>query len=196
MSSIKKVILGLFLVLFITGCMDETEDETINGNKLPPQSNEIINGYKLPPEPDETLNNSTLLGIDSNNNGVRDDVERKIYFKYKKPVIQAYMMQSAKSYPKYLENPTASAKAQETQDEMWNKSSCSGYLRRIKKIEMPRVEGVEFMENAYMNTKDRIRAYIEFNEASSGGSYSIPLRRDYKEENCDFNVQEMLELGK
>ncbi len=39
---------------------------------------EVINGYVLPPEPDETLNNSTLLGIDSNNNGVRDDVERKI----------------------------------------------------------------------------------------------------------------------
>ena len=37
-----------------------------------------INGYKLPPQPDETLNNSTLLGIDSNPNGVRDDVERWI----------------------------------------------------------------------------------------------------------------------
>jgi len=41
-----------------------------------------INGYKLPPEPDETINNSTLLGIDSNNNGVRDDVERWIYETY------------------------------------------------------------------------------------------------------------------
>ncbi len=37
---------------------------------------EVINGYTLPPEPDETINNSTLLGIDSNDNGVRDDVER------------------------------------------------------------------------------------------------------------------------
>ena len=33
-----------------------------------------VKGYRLPPEPDETLNNSTLLGIDTNSNGVRDDV--------------------------------------------------------------------------------------------------------------------------
>ena len=43
---------------------------------------EVINGYKLPPEPDETLNNSTLLGIDINEDGVRDDIERKIIQKY------------------------------------------------------------------------------------------------------------------
>lgn len=155
-----------------------------------------INGHKLPPKPDPKLNNATLLGIDSNHNGVRDDVERKIYFTYKKPVIQAFMMQSAKSYPKYLENPIASAKAQETQDEMWKEGSCSGYLRRVKKIEMPSVEGLKFLSDAYMNTKERIKAYIEFNEASSGGSYSIPLLRDYKEESCDFNVEEMLEMEK
>ena len=39
---------------------------------------DVINGYQLPPEPDTVINNSTLLGIDSNNNGVRDDVERLI----------------------------------------------------------------------------------------------------------------------
>jgi hypothetical protein len=37
-----------------------------------------INGIAVPPEPDTTLNNATLAGVDSNNNGVRDDVERKI----------------------------------------------------------------------------------------------------------------------
>lgn len=43
---------------------------------------ETINGHILPPEPDTKINNSTLLGIDSNNNGVRDDVERWIYKTY------------------------------------------------------------------------------------------------------------------
>ena len=33
------------------------------------------NGDFIPPMPDETLNNSTLLGIDSDSDGVRDDVE-------------------------------------------------------------------------------------------------------------------------
>ncbi len=37
---------------------------------------EIINGYILPPEPDPKINNATLLGVDINHNGIRDDVER------------------------------------------------------------------------------------------------------------------------
>jgi len=41
-----------------------------------------INGT-LPPEPDPTANSATLAGVDSNNNGIRDDVERAIYLKYK-----------------------------------------------------------------------------------------------------------------
>ena len=41
-----------------------------------------INGT-LPPEPDATANNATLAGVDSNSNGIRDDVERAIYSKYK-----------------------------------------------------------------------------------------------------------------
>ncbi|MEK7557733.1 MAG: hypothetical protein AAB530_00800 [Patescibacteria group bacterium] len=36
----------------------------------------------LPPEPDEKLNNSTLNGIDTNNNSIRDDVEIAIFKLY------------------------------------------------------------------------------------------------------------------
>lgn len=36
----------------------------------------------LPVEPDSAANNATLAGVDSNQNGIRDDVERAIYFKY------------------------------------------------------------------------------------------------------------------
>jgi type II secretory pathway pseudopilin PulG len=34
---------------------------------------------ELPPAPDPVKNNATLAGIDFNNNGIRDDVERAIY---------------------------------------------------------------------------------------------------------------------
>ncbi len=43
-----------------------------------PLSQQTINGIAVPPEPDPTVNNATLIGVDSNNNGIRDDVERKI----------------------------------------------------------------------------------------------------------------------
>ncbi len=42
-----------------------------------------VNEHILPPEPDPKVNNATLLGVDVNKNGVRDDVERWIYKTYK-----------------------------------------------------------------------------------------------------------------
>ncbi len=39
---------------------------------------EVINGITVPPEPAPSVNNATLAGVDSNNNGIRDDVERVI----------------------------------------------------------------------------------------------------------------------
>jgi len=42
-----------------------------------------VDGHRLPPEPAPKINNATLLGVDVNNNGVRDDVERWIYKTYK-----------------------------------------------------------------------------------------------------------------
>ena len=39
---------------------------------------EVINGITVPPEPAPTINNATLAGVDVNNNGVRDDVERVV----------------------------------------------------------------------------------------------------------------------
>jgi Repeat of unknown function (DUF5648) len=41
-------------------------------------ASEIINGIVVPLEPDPVANNATLAGVDNNENGVRDDVERKI----------------------------------------------------------------------------------------------------------------------
>src|SRR3989344_8547016 len=55
-----------------------------------------ING-DLPPEPDPTENNATLVGVDSNSNGIRDDVERAIYLKYKDtPHVAIPLLQYAK----------------------------------------------------------------------------------------------------
>ncbi|MCC7500789.1 hypothetical protein IT396_03255 [Candidatus Nomurabacteria bacterium] len=56
-----------------------------------------ING-DLPAEPDVATNNSTLVGVDSNQNGIRDDVERAIYNKYKStPKVAIAMLQYAKA---------------------------------------------------------------------------------------------------
>ncbi|MDR1285949.1 MAG: hypothetical protein LBJ88_07090, partial [Campylobacteraceae bacterium] len=62
-----------------------TQPET---NTTNPETNTCIDGgkikhgHQLPPCPDPIKNDETLLGIDSNNNGVRDDVEIWIYNTY------------------------------------------------------------------------------------------------------------------
>ncbi|MBA1420650.1 MAG: hypothetical protein FAF03_07300 [Epsilonproteobacteria bacterium] len=67
----------------------------------------IVDGHVLPPEADKALNDSTLLGIDSNNNGVRDDVERWIYktYKDKHPIYIDIGMQAARASKMVLEHP-------------------------------------------------------------------------------------------
>lgn len=62
-------------------------------------------GSKLPPEPDAVQNNETIAGIDSNNNNIRDDVERAIFEKYpgdKNLKLRAALMQYAQSLQKSL----------------------------------------------------------------------------------------------
>ncbi|MBI3631466.1 MAG: hypothetical protein HY219_01190 [Candidatus Staskawiczbacteria bacterium] len=41
-----------------------------------------VMGQNLPPKPDQNLNDSTIEGIDANNNFIRDDVELAIFEKY------------------------------------------------------------------------------------------------------------------
>lgn len=55
-----------------------------------------VNGTYLPPKPDQALNDSTVAGIDFNNNSIRDDVELAIFEKYPNSArMRAAMLQYA-----------------------------------------------------------------------------------------------------
>ncbi len=178
MRSVVKSILVLFLVVFVSGCKEEKAEVV----KVP----ETINGYVLPPEPDEILNNSTLLGIDSNDNGVRDDVERKIIITYREPIKIELMMSYAKLGQEILKNPVSLA------IEHGNKGTrilnCKMYLRRQNiKIE----NAIDFFENNTFNTKQRVRTYLDHNLALSGGVYGSSIN-ERNTQSCDFDVEQML----
>ena len=64
-----------------------------------------INGISVPPEPDATQNNATLAGVDSNANGVRDDVERKIAEKVDASTFNV-ALGYAKTVEEIVESPT------------------------------------------------------------------------------------------
>lgn len=53
--------------------------EFINSKKI---TLDDVMGKNLPPQPDQKINDSTIAGIDANNNYIRDDVELAIFKKY------------------------------------------------------------------------------------------------------------------
>ncbi len=155
----------------------------------------IINGVRLPPEPLPEENNATLVGIDSNDNGVRDDVERAIYVKYDAKVKQEFAMQDARAGQSFLADPDGVENAAQWQKIISTKSiSCIRYLRENFNVTFKTGKGGDFsfIENQLYNTKDRVKKYLRFNHALGGGVYG----GDYtdSESDCDFNVPEAMGL--
>ncbi|WP_373033130.1 hypothetical protein [Sulfurovum sp.] len=153
---------------------------------------QIIQGHQLPPEPDPVVNNSTLLGIDANKNGVRDDVEIWVLNKYKDkhPIYIAIAMQAARAYRKVLETPE---KAREIHDEVDKAVYCQLYYRlNAKYFNEPlllknNVVNEFFRSKIYFNTQKRMEAYLQYDKLLSGGSYTL-LKIEERKAACDFNI--------
>jgi hypothetical protein len=80
----KKIVLITLLSSFIIACGGGDDS---NANAVTPANPELTKEqieekFNLPPEPDQEINNSTILGVDSNNNDIRDDWERAIAFEH------------------------------------------------------------------------------------------------------------------
>lgn len=160
--------------------------------KLFAQDAEIVNGHVLPPEPDETLNNATLLGIDANNNGVRDDVERwiflemKIYNGYEK-IEQAIAMQEAKANQMALDDSTNKDdlvhKAMEASADCWVWYS---YSRQLP-FNDGTMKFTRDLQDKCFNTKERLKIYWEYDNTLRGRIFTAMPTRDTKSQ-CEFNI--------
>ena len=159
----------------------------------------IINGHRLPPEPDPKLNNATLLGIDVNHNGVRDDVERKIYFEQKKQVDREILMQYAKVFNFVFEDPISNAI--EAEKRFSKAGDCNRYIKFQEKhiMELNKENSIgyiRYIKTLVLNTPDRVKTYFIYDGALSGGVYSGSLSWSLNESVCDFNISKALELDK
>lgn len=149
----------------------------------------------LPDEPDPAVNNTTLLGIDANRNGVRDDVERYLLEKYKDahPVVLAMAMQAGRAWQIILVDP---ANARNTTKYIEAAQDCNYYFESSAKsygdpILIDHLIMDDIFENLQLNTKERMKAYLDYNHNLSGGVFS--LSKEEKAQ-CDFNVTELLKI--
>ena len=149
-----------------------------------------VRRHRLPPEPEKTLNDSTLLGIDTNNNNVRDDVERWIYetYKDKHPIHIDIAMQAGRAYTQVLKTPE---KAKEIRKMVNAPYFCGSYYQDyVEFFNKPVLvhERVDVgVKSKYFNTKERSDVYWQYDTLLSGGSYPLPKIRKMKAL-CDFNI--------
>ncbi len=151
-----------------------------------------VDGHRLPPEPDPKINNATLLGVDVNHNGVRDDVERWIYKTYRNPIERGIFMQSARAYQKVIVDPK---RAHETTRYIDDAYSCEAYWtfksqdnNKSFKLYMYRDLEKEISKIQF-NTIKRYMAYQRFNAEFNGETFDSPKASKDK---CEFDENGIL----
>ncbi|MDR1008491.1 MAG: hypothetical protein LBL65_08055 [Campylobacteraceae bacterium] len=203
----QTIIFSTILLLFLTSCGDKksnsdssaSNNNTNATNQTAPiylcEGGDVVNGYTLPPCPDPAVNDSTLLGIDSNDNGVRDDVERWIIFRYKDHhrIVTEIGFQAGRAHQFMLANPD---KYLEAEQKMSDTLACETYFQfdAINYGEPIVVDSDILTSTAFktmqLNTKERIETYLTYDKKLSGGVYTLP-KGSYKRF-CDFDVDELL----
>lgn len=151
----------------------------------------IVKGYLLPPEPDKVLNNSTLLGIDSNNNMLRDDVEIWIVKQPWSHERIASSLQFARGFQITMNEGMGSYKRRS------NFFDISNYvMRNVLKSENKNCDLGCIIDNSHLirkkvfNTKERWEAYMEYDRSFSGTIVkSFPLMGVASVKQADYHMK-------
>ncbi len=154
---------------------------------------EMIEGHLLPHEPNNP--DATLLGVDENDNGVRDEVERWIYKEmptYHHPEIERVVaMTKAKAYQMALSDPSnEDDKVLKAEDRA---SDCWSYYRTSRNI--PFDGAVEKFGNRLrdkqFNTQERLKMYLDYDYSLKGKVFTLTPSRLLNATYCDKNIDLM-----
>jgi hypothetical protein len=122
-------------------------------------------------------NDSDLVGIDSDNNGIRDDVEEAIHFRYQQDQLQQdSLLQTAWAYQGVLAT---------THDKNLSNAYIRAFLRSLEcgavvfGKELPEVQAE--LESIVINTWPRVEALVRAESLFSGQVYQLlPSNRSYE----------------
>jgi len=137
---------------------------------------DLENKGKLP-KPERT---DSILGIDSNQNGIRDDIDAYIEEKYKdeleKKAVQQFARNSQLKLAVNLEDEVA---LQESSQEADRATTCI-YKTFKSDPNITASDVIDEIANITTNTKKRLKAYYKYSDALDGFVFTIP-QKDY----CD-----------
>lgn len=139
----------------------------------------------LPPDPGEA-GKATLEGIDSDNDGVRDDIQRYIALTYPDSErTRAALTQYVKSTQEALFITNDEAAARNNADESRRARACLRFiLGDLNEMRRVRVETLAH----FLNTDSRSKAFIRYNSLLSGQVFELITDR---KAGCDFNPDAM-----
>jgi hypothetical protein len=139
----------------------------------------------LPPDPGEA-GKKTLMGIDSDGDGLRDDIQRYIYLTYPdQPNVQGGLRQLALSLQKTLDSGRENGTGRKLANEIHMGMEC---VSSFVGDELYNV--LQRLKAEVVNTYDRTRQYLDYDKELSGGVFSgsgLPINQTYKL--CDFAVE-------
>ena len=154
---------------------------------------EMADGHLLPHAPQDP--DATLLGVDANKNGVRDDVERWIYkempTKHHPEIERVIAMQDVKVYQLMLMDPAN----KDNKVYMASKRStdCYAYYIYSKKVPTDNYSD-EFdtrLQDKQFNTKERLNTYINYNYSLKGKVFILTPLRLLNTNYCDANIDKL-----
>ncbi len=125
----------------------------------------IIDGVKLPPDPGEE-GKKTLAGIDSDKDGIRDDVQIAIYERYpSNPEIRKILFDNAKNMQ---DKVIAGAEGDRNKILKIKDRSRKAIACLVENLKDSYYEDLTFLGTKVRNTKERIFAYEDFSIALNG----------------------------
>jgi hypothetical protein len=127
-----------------------------------------IDPFTLPPDPGEA-GKQTLDGIDSNGNGVRDDIERFIALRYaNSPSLINALNQYATTLQGFFANNASEVLIQQADSARRRAAKCWDYLSPQDER-----QALDELEAEFVNTTERLRAYLDTDELLGGRTYQL-----------------------
>jgi hypothetical protein len=180
--TILFLLLGFGAYCGLTGCFSGGGDSNGGGNETTIQP--VGTGTTLPPDPGEA-GKSTLEGIDSDNDGVRDDIQRYIALTYlDSEKTRAALTQVTKAIQaSLLDTDDKDASNAHTVD-VFQAIECL-YFLRTNDADAGNI--LDTLRTGILNTADRREAWLKADQHFGGESYSVASEEEAPSR-CDFDV--------
>ena len=164
----KFLYVFLFIIVsIISGCSEYKKNiKEAKNNKQKHPEQRIFDGEIEPEFPDEDENEDTILGVDVNKNGIRDDVDIWINYVGINRNHRMGLRQFAKAQNKRLIVGSTYSDSQvidQAAKDVWDGFLCSSYFTRGK---FNGKSPSSMMLELVVNTSQRVDAYKSFNRGS------------------------------